>query len=171
MSWSESVIHLVIDILSKSLGKINKASEDDDMNHCVDLVSESGITIAVRLRKQHNIEFRNVLTIRTKVQSGKKTEIDKLRSGIFSKIYFSGIVSADSSKLLSYKLIDGKKLASLVSNLELHDVITNDDGTAMTEIDLNHYGSEIVLFSFEDKQAISEIEKKIKNRMLLMIKR
>lgn len=82
---------------------------EEDMKHATDMVLEItslDMTIAVRLRRSEKCKWRD-FTIRSKVPSGYKTEIDKLREG-FARWYFYGWVN--QSSIQQYAIIDLDKL-------------------------------------------------------------
>ncbi|KAB2899352.1 MAG: hypothetical protein F9K40_10390 [Kofleriaceae bacterium] len=55
---------------------------------------DHGLSIAVRLRRPENARYRDRITIRSWVESGRDTELQKIRAGPGPDLYLIGVTTA-----------------------------------------------------------------------------
>lgn len=106
--WQEQQYSLIEKVLLRNamhLIKIDVASQQDDMQRATDfVVTMRGGAVAVRIRK--DTKYRD-FTIRAKMASGYKTELDKLRQG-FGDFYL--YLWTEHGALVEYWLMDLHRL-------------------------------------------------------------
>lgn len=167
-AFSDEVMPLVTAVLDslpdRPFGDLSLAPEEMDRERCTDLVGTSGIRIAVRVRKRDRASFRDKLTIRSRVASGGRTELDKVADGGGPPFYFLGVSDWDGTGLAHWRLVDGAALARVVRRSALTENL-NDDGTAFVEVDLVEH-PELVLRAHDDfdvsaRQAAREVQKRL----------
>lgn len=144
--WQDDRIPSIIALLeslSKRPVKIEIASEELDNNFSTDLIATDLIThkiyhIAVRLRD--NCKHRD-LTLRSKLDSGTKTELEKVKAGC-TNFYFYGWLANDD--LIDWMFVDMHKVRkSGILDKNWPD-IDNHDGSFFVAIPKNQLKESII---------------------------
>lgn len=144
---------LVIGVL-KGLGvEVTVAPDELDIFHCADLITASGVRIAVRVREFKNERYQNTLTIRSTVISGRDTELQKFLKDP-PQVYFYGVTDATETSLSHWRVCDGAAIAAVLRTGKLEEHF-NDDGTGWVDVDLKQKG--LVVRSFDDDDSLRRL--------------
>ena len=100
--FSDQLIMRAFPVLGKNFVRI--APEFKDMNENVDL-EVLATDVAFRVRKWEDRCYKGDFTIRSKVKSGRKTELDKIISG-FGRYLFYAISNKNKDGFHCFALID-----------------------------------------------------------------
>lgn len=140
-SWSDNYNDQLKDILKENMSNlltVYNATPKEDMKFGTDLVLKinGGTSVAVRIRR--NITYRDV-TIRSKLPSGYKTELDKIKAGHVDWYLYAW--TDENYKIVSYIIFDVNKLRLSGILNKKRSITMNGDGTGFISIDLQELQS------------------------------
>lgn len=139
--FSDKLIHHAFPIVGKNCTRI--APDFRDMNECVD-IEVVGTDVGFRLRKWKDRCFKNDFTIRSKVKSGQKTELDKIISG-WCRYLFYAIENEKGDGFHCFSLIDLN-----VFRNRFHQKVKDNYGNTPWKERPNGDGSWFVVFPYID---------------------
>ena len=84
------------------------------------------IQISIRIRKYKYLKYKD-LTIRSKIKSGYKTEIDKINEGL-AQIYFYSYMDEQQKELVKVRIVNVKSIRQL-TKLNIFGHRKNKDST------------------------------------------
>jgi len=114
-AWADKFMPIVRKLIGYHL--IIDAPKEEDEFHNTDLmtITQGSVRIGVRLRRFDQYEkFKDGFTIRSKRESGNKTELEKIIEG-WGDYFFYGFVNKEETSFIDWYLLDLKVFRSILS--------------------------------------------------------
>ena len=130
--------------------KLTESSQYQDRNESFDMlyqINDKSYEVSIRCRQFKYLKYQD-LTIRSKVISGHKTELDKILEGK-GQFYFYGYKNQADDRLIEVYLIDINTIRSLYLNNKYQirsNEYINDQFVAFSFSDIKNQGGEIYHF-------------------------
>lgn len=146
-AWADAFLPQVRRCIAESLLVVSDLDEDLHQATDLRLLTVCPRTIAVRLRRDRYAgRYPDEFTIRSRVASGRPTELEKILQG-FADWMFYGFVS-EEGRITRWRLLDLAVFRSTVARLPVEGVsslIDNHDGSQGRAFRIREFPPELVL--------------------------